>query len=230
MQAWLSDISMVASDEGWAVGTENGASSQRSFLLHCHDGVWTRQDVLETGNTSSLFGISMYSADEGWAVGTSYSGIPTAFVLHYQNEHWSREGTGFAQASFASVSAAGPDDAWAVGAGGPTSGIAVHCVNGTCMPVSVPTPNLLGAVRMRSPSDGWIAGDGAVTLHYDGDQWTTEGVTIHGEHLTGIAMTSDRDGWAVGAQYGDPTLGSAMLRCQNGRWQVYPLHISDRDA
>jgi photosystem II stability/assembly factor-like uncharacterized protein len=173
----------------------------------------------------------MLSADEGWAVGTIYGEGPTGYVLHYANGRWSREGAGFPQATLTSVSAAGPDDAWVVGVGGPTTGIALHCISGTCAIVSLPTPNILSSVKMLSPTDGWIVGDGAATLRYDGRQWTKEGITIHGEELTGIAMTSDREGWAVGSMMsGDPAAGSALLRCHNGTWQPYTLHIPDHGA
>jgi photosystem II stability/assembly factor-like uncharacterized protein len=220
----------VSSDEGWAAGAEYG-SNQSPLLLHYLHGTWTRQSLPELGTMSGLYAVSMLSANEGWAVGASYGDGSTGFVLHYANGRWSREGAGFPQAVLNSVSAAGPDDAWVVGAGGPTTGIALHCVSGVCTPIGLPTPNLLGSVLMLSPTDGWIAGDGAATLRYDGRQWTKEGVTIHGEHLTGIAMTSDREGWAVGSMYGDPTQGgSALLRCHNGTWQPYTLYLPDHDT
>ncbi len=88
----------------------------------------------------------------------------------------------------------------------------------------MPTSNILSAVAMRSPTDGWIGGHGAVTLHYDGHQWTKAGLVIHGEVLTGLAMQSATEGWAVGdpssADYGMP-----LLRCHDGVWQPEELHL-----
>ncbi len=229
LQAYLARISMVSSREGWAAGVEYG-DTQHGLLLHYLDGVWTPASVTGVGDMWALYGIFMRSPDEGWAVGATYGASTSGLVLHYANGHWTPEASGITYATLSGVSAAGPDDAWVVGAGGPTTGIALHCVAGVCSQVDVPTPNLLGGVSMRSTSDGWIVGDGAATLRYDGRQWSKVGITIHGEHLTGVAMTSDQEGWAVGSTFAGAAQGSALLRCHNGSWQAYVLHIPDHET
>ena len=230
-QGWLSSVSMVSSTEGWASGLEYSDTGQNGMLLHYLGGVWTPVSVSVPSNMWAIYGVSMLSPNEGWAAGSSNADGSAGLVLHYSGGQWSLEASGITGAMLTGVSAAGPDDAWAVGLGGPTTGIVLHCTQGACSTVSVPTPNQLGGVSMRTPNDGWIVGDGAATLRYDGQQWTKVGIVIHGEHLTGIAMTSDREGWAVGTmQGGDPAAGSALLRCHNGTWQTYTLHIPDHDA
>jgi hypothetical protein len=234
-QSSLSSVSMISIGEGWASGVEysstSGSASQHGILLHYLYGTWIPVSVSVPSQTWALYGVSMLSPNEGWAAGVSYADTSAGLVLHYSGGRWSREASGITGAMLSGVSAAGPDDAWAVGVGGPTTGIVLHCSQSACSAVSVPSPNILGGVTMLAPDDGWIVGDGAATLHYDGQRWTKVGIVVHGEHLFGIAMASDREGWAVGTmQGGDPAQGSALLRCHNGVWQTYTLHLPDHDA
>lgn len=232
----FSSISMLSAEEGWAVGSESNNAPAgptgsdtvpvytRPLLLHYQQGTWTRLPADPQLDNVQLSSISMRSPDDGWAVGNAIGGSIAPVVLRYSGGQWRRLASAFPGGSLLSISAAGPGEAWAVGYGGPVSGIALHCVRDACTRVEMPTSNILSAVAMRSPTDGWIGGHGAVTLHYDGHQWTKAGLVIHGEVLTGLAMQSATEGWAAGdpfsADYGMP-----LLRCHNGVWQPEELHI-----
>ncbi len=100
---WLSDLTMVSPDEGWAVGSVSSASvvsssgggaiiptpslqsleSTRALILHFHNCTWTPVATDYPG--ARLLSISMDSASDGWAVGNA-SGKPLA--LHYTNGAW----------------------------------------------------------------------------------------------------------------------------------------------
>jgi hypothetical protein len=232
----FSGISMLSAEEGWAVGSESNNSPAgptgsdtvpvytRPLLLHYQQGTWTRLPADPQLDNVQLSSISMRSSDDGWAVGNAIGGSIAPVVLRYSGGQWRRLATAFPGGSLVSISAAGPGEAWAVGYGGPVSGIALHCMRDACTRVEMPTPNILSAVAMRSPTDGWIGGHGAVTLHFDGHQWTKAGLVIHGEVLTGLAMQSATEGWAVGDPF-STDYGTPLLRCHDGVWQPEELHL-----
>jgi hypothetical protein len=232
----VSGIAMLSAEEGWAVGSEINTAPAgptgsdrvpvytRPLLLHYQQGTWIRLPADSQFDNVQLFDVSMRSPDDGWAIGNAIGGSVLPVVLRYSGGKWRRLATAFPGASLLSVSAAGHGEAWAVGYGGPVSGITLHCVQDACARVEMPTPNILSVVTMRSPTDGWIGGHGAVTLHYDGHQWKKVGLVIHGEVLTDMAMQSATEGWAVG----DPTgteYGVPLLRCHDSVWRAEDLHI-----
>lgn len=226
--SYLSAISMDAPDDGWIVGSQpaTGNGPGGSLLLHYADGQWTPYTRPSLALITTLYNVSMYAPNDGWAVGAQFAteGV-TGVIAHYQDGAWTQMGT-FGGANMLRVAAAGPDEAWAVGVGGPTSGILVHCVDGACQQVQSPTPNILSVVSARSPSQGWIGGDGAVIFGLQGGNWIQRTPTYHQVSLTGLLAFSDRDGWAIGQSNGvSLPPGAVMFRCVNGAWQVYQPHV-----
>src|SRR5258705_1885288 len=96
----------------------------------------------------------MRSPDDGWAVGNAIGGSIAPVVLRYSGGKWRRLASAFPGGSLLSISAAGPGEAWAVGYGGPGSGVSLHCVRGACTRVVMPTSNNFNAGPLRSPTDG----------------------------------------------------------------------------
>lgn len=227
--SYLSSIAMSSPEDGWIIGMRpsDGTAPASNILLHYSGDQWTPYAGPSLGANTVLQSVTMYSPDDGWAVGSHFTSDGVSGVIaHYQSGVWTLMGGGFANANLLRVSAAGPDDAWAVGVGGPTSGILVHCLNGSCAQVPSPTPNLLSVVTMRSSADGWIGGDGAIIFHRDGSMWTQRNPTYHQVSLTGLLVFSDLDGWAIGQSNGQSLPpGAVILRCANGVWQVYRLHV-----
>src|SRR5262249_56290927 len=87
------------------------------------------------------------------------------------------------------VAAVAPGEAWAVGTTGPMGpGFIAHYSGGIWREVLSPTPNMLHAIAMRSPTQGWIAGDGAATLRLTDRGWEKEGLIIHRVALSGNSM------------------------------------------
>ena len=226
--SFLASLSMDAPDDGWITSslpsTSNGPGG--SLLLHYSGGQWTPYSGPSVALNSNLFNIDMYAPDDGWAVGNQYATDAVVGVIaHYQDGAWTQVGS-FHGASLVRVAAAGPNEAWAVGVGGPTSGILVHCLDGSCQQADSPTPNILSVVSMRSSQEGWIGGDGAVIFHLQGGNWTQRAPTYHQVSLTGLLVFSDQDGWAIGQSNGTSLPpGAVMFRCVNGIWQVYQLRV-----
>ncbi|HET9599268.1 MAG TPA: hypothetical protein VFP65_27080, partial [Anaeromyxobacteraceae bacterium] len=87
--------------------------------------------------------------------------------------------------------AAGPADAWAVGAEG-----AIARWDGRALSlVAVPTPAPLRAIWGSAPDDVWAVGD--AVLHFDGDRWRV--VEAPPGRWAAIAGRARDDVWMVGA-------------------------------
>jgi hypothetical protein len=226
--SYLNSISMSSPDDGWIIGSQpgNGNGPDAGILLHYTGGQWTPYASPSFALNTLLLDVSMYASNDGWAVGSEFTNDTNAGVIaHYQDGVWTQVGT-FSGSNLLRVSAAGPDEAWAVGIGGPSAGIIVHCLDGVCQQVPSPTPNILSVITSRSTSEGWIGGDGAVIFRRDGSQWTQRNPTYHQVSLTGLLAFSDRDGWAIGQSSGfSLPPGAVMFHCVNGVWQVYQLHV-----
>jgi hypothetical protein len=227
--ASLYHISMSSPDDGWIAGSQESSAQggATSFLLHFQNGQWLPYQGGILNSIGYLNDLSMRSPNDGWATASTYTAdSETGVVLHYQDGSWTAVGSGFPGATLSSVAAAGPNEAWAVGIGGPSAGIIVHCLDGVCQQVPSPTPNILSVITSRSTSEGWIGGDGAVIFRRDGSQWTQRSPTYHQVSLTGLLAFSDRDGWAIGQSSGvSLPPGAVMFHCVNGVWQVYQLHV-----
>jgi len=148
-------------------------------------------------------------------------------VLHYSPGSWTPQGTGV-PAQLNGVFALSPTEAWAVGtkdiAVGP--GVILHYTGGTWRSIASPTPNLLHTVVMRSAIDGWIGGDGAAILRYNGGVWTKDALVIHGYQLNSLAFAGSGTtvaGWGVGSYQGSSADGPLMLHYSTGAWSQYHL-------
>ena len=99
-----------------------------------------------------------------------------------------------AAATLFAVAAVGPDEAWAVGAGGAI----LHVKGASVTRYSLPSGEWLRAVHATGPTDVWIGGDGGTLLHSDGQSWAPVPHPL-GAHaaLTGIASARGEI-WAVG--------------------------------
>ncbi|MGZ3637040.1 MAG: WD40/YVTN/BNR-like repeat-containing protein [Ktedonobacterales bacterium] len=214
----LNAITMVSSDEGWAVGAAgDGQNIPHALILHYLHGRWTRTHVSEDVSHVTLRAISMLARDDGWIVGSDYDAGETGVALHYSGGEWKRVDVGVPGPLYG-ISALSPDDVWAVGASNPGTGpgFILHYSHGAWQTVPSPTPNILHAVTMRSPAEGWIGGDGAAILHYDGVRWTQVSPTIHGVGLLSVSVMG-AEGWATGWAGGT----SVLLRYHNGVWTPY---------
>jgi hypothetical protein len=215
----INSLAMVSPTEGWAAGYISSGGAGISLLLHWHQGLWTPVATPPLPGTTILRGISM-SADglDGWAVGSIYTDAGEfPIALHYISGAWFEEDAGL-PGPLTAVASLGTRGAWVVGiVSGVGPGYIAHWQDNAWQPVPNPTTNQLHAISMLSPAEGYIAGDGAATLHLSGGLWRREGVVIHGIALSGIAMTAPGEGWAVG--------GPVMLREHDGIWGIYTLHL-----
>ncbi|HEV2459298.1 MAG TPA: hypothetical protein VGS80_13140 [Ktedonobacterales bacterium] len=210
----LSGVSMVSSNEGWAVGNYtppvNAAGTLTSHdkatavLYHVLNGTWTRTNVaVNAPGETQLYAISMDSPTDGWAVGEKLvfaNGQIATLLLHYDGHAWRQ--------------------------------------------VSNSIQSGLGAVCMLSASEGWalsLIGTDAAIYHYDGISWTPQAVpavSVGGQQysleLANLSMISPGDGWAVGATIlpspaagtsgsASPVPAGVILHFTGGTWRVQQI-------
>jgi hypothetical protein len=220
----------------WAVGHfgVNSASPRTPLIEHWDGTQWSTVPSPALQPDPALTALAVVSPDDIWAVGaqavpeTSYFGTPLA-------EHW--DGTkwtivpvpaGQGPATLTAVSAAGPDDVWAVGMQQLSSGTAplVEHWDGSSWSVQqVPGiggdgyGNYLSSVYAAGPDDVWAASEPAVAdvsgarlgqptvfLHWDGSTWATVPVPGPPEYglvdgYTAISGSGPGDIWAAGTGY-----------------------------
>ncbi len=196
----LNSVSMISSDEGWAVGGSvlpQGSGWQVDgitvgVVLHYTHGTW----VLAMGGTSDtpVFShVEMRSATDGWAVGGS--------IYHYDGSEWRRVNDAALKNVSVGALALAPDGGvWARG---------VDYGGGT--------------------STGFDGAATSIFLHFDGARWSRVALPVPHTQIASIAMTSVGEGWAVGVltpPLTDAPSPDAMapyqaliLRYHDGRWE-----------
>ncbi len=184
----LYGLAMIASNEGWAVGSGGSAGN----ILHYQDGQW--QVARAPDPQAALGAITMVSADEGWAVGHDRSGT-TGYILHYLNGRW-LEVPSPTRVFLLGITMVSSTEGWAVG----SQGTILHYLNNqwsvsapivparTVTPASLDlTRFILNSISMVSPDEGWAVGvtrlhtasasdtlpeyGDPVILHYSQGQW-----------------------------------------------------------
>src|SRR5687768_176115 len=178
---------------------------------------------------NQLNGVAMVSANDVWAVGFSPhpSGTPQyirqTLIEHWNGSNWSVVSSpnpaGKTYVVLNSVDAISANDIWAVGHSGDPSSIplqtlTMHWDGKSWSIIPSPSPgtyngNVLTAVSAISSNDVWAVGwyqsgqtgqeGGALTMHWDGANWTVvpnpSRWTLHG-----VMAISSNDVWAVGEQ------------------------------
>lgn len=178
---------------------------------------------------NQLNAVAVVSANDVWAVGFSPhpTGTPL-YIRQTLLEHWngsswsvvpSPNPTGKTWVVLNGISAVSGTDIWAVGHSGDPSSIPLQTLtmhwDGTRWSI-VPSPspgtyngNVLNAVDAISANDAWAVGwyqsgptgqeGGALTMHWDGAQWTVIPNPSRWP-LYGVTAISSNDVWAVGEQ------------------------------
>lgn len=223
------DVSAVSTDDVWAVGAkvEHGAPT-RTLVRHWDGKEWSHVRSRSPGEyNNTLSGVAAVSADDVWAVGyqsDSDDYTPHALVQHWNGDRWSRV-TAEAFEGWVmlfSVSASGPDDVWAVGAGGSNGLLVTHWDGSAWAQVDAPRPPptrdgwkvtsaLLYDVTVLAPDDAWAVGlfdqqseSGgydrlALAEHWDGNAWTATALPESDSvYIFDVSAASPTDVWAVG--------------------------------
>jgi hypothetical protein len=176
----LQGVDVTSAGKVWAAGsaTENGVS--RGLLLKRTGGDWVRVPTPAVGAAGDhLLSIDMIAQHDGWAVGSSatdWTGTTTKnLILRYDGTNWVETpspsiATGVNR--LLSVSADGPNSAWAVGDWAPPNNtmipaetVALHWNGTQWTRVASPSPgaasagfNTFNRVLSLSPTNAWAIG------------------------------------------------------------------------
>ena len=243
-RAKLYGVSGVSSGDVWAVGIGDGVLTE-----HWNGVKWSAvPDATASSNAQGGFlsDVAALSANNVWAVGNTNSSRPGGTLV----EHWNGTGWSVVPAidppsapdpEFIGMSAAAPDDIWAVGTtNGSDAGqtLAEHW-NGvrwiktaSVNPADASDPTLF-AVAAVAPNDVWAAGttngsDVGTTLieHWNGVRWSvvTPPATPSAAdpYITGLAALGPNDVWAVGTTSGQAPRQTLVEHWNGSSWSVVP--------
>ena len=216
--ASLNGVEILAGNDVWAVGSLE-APPYGALIEHWNGRAWTVVPSPKI-SYSGLSAIAAVSGRNIWAVG----GVDTAaLVEHWDGKSWrTTKIDPLVQdtARLGDVTAITEADVWAVGKTGqtPQKPFAAHW-NGRGWKTLVPFPALPGHLDAVAASSGhsvWAVGGSlqrGLAVRWDGREWKATRVprTGYAEWLSGLAVSSSRDVWAV-------SWGGALLHWDGGRW------------
>jgi hypothetical protein len=253
----LSGVSAAGPDDAWAAGlysvfdTVSRTSQGYPLAEHWNGRAWTQVAAARPGGgngspspLAEFNAVATVSGRDAWAVGSAEvqsTPVPNErqvpLAEHWNGRAWQVSPTpadGNADQLYA-VSAAGPDDVWAVGRyGNPGKTLTEHW-NGVKWTI-VPSPSpgrvdgkaegILAGVTVVSPRDAWAVGSYvsspsllkplALVLHWNGSSWRQVAVPHYGPKgspnlLTAVSASSSGNVIAVGYYSGLVGLGQQAL-------------------
>jgi hypothetical protein len=183
-------IDMVSARDGWIVGGDGWGG--QGIILHWDGEAW--QEV-PLPATLTLRSVSMVSKDDGWAVGfrSATYGLGNNYILHWDGASWQVYDRTYDYGHKpVAVSMSGANDGW-IATWISDYGALIRHWDGEDW-ADVASPIELNAVAAGAGYGGWGVGDGFVDLKSI-KQWPTSPSLP----LNGVALVSQSDAWAVGA-------------------------------
>ncbi len=238
----LHDVKALASNDIWAVGYYSDGPKWNTLALHWNGARWRVVSSPSPDPALNIFyGIDGQAGDNVWAVGQGGPAVSgqSTLVAHWNGAAWqvipSANG-GVGSNVLSDISAASPDDIWAVG-NVDGSSLTLHW-DGAVWSL-VPSPNLeygaaLNGVAALADDDVWAVGSSGspanldsvnVMLHWDGIAWSFVPTPNPGgpyvDELFAIDTVAADDIWAVG-EYWDTNLipRSTILHWDGMTWST----------
>jgi hypothetical protein len=245
----LVGVSADAANDAWAVGYNFAGSIEVTLVEHWNGTGWSIVPSPNPADAtgSRLLAVTALSPSNAWAVGlyTNQNFNQLTLIEHWNGQQWSIVSSPNQPAANAlySITALSRNNIWAVGSAltsDVTSDTLVEHWDGVRWSI-VPSPdggsfnNFLNSVAAASATSVWAVGSyspqasgGSVpsdTLieHWDGTQWSvvaSQNVAgAPGSFLSGVAVVSPRDVWAVG--YVSASQTTALIEHWNGvKWRI----------
>jgi len=225
VDVYLTDISMDAHDDGWAVGARSDQIT--GVVLHYHGGHWSQVQTPSIQFAGArVWGFSPSSVVVLASLPKGKTGSLGSALLHYDNGAWTEVVSPRAISGMTLLSA---DDLWATC----FDGHVLHYQAGewTTYTIDGQTVGPHGqplSISMASETDGWVGGftgvpKGMFLARFDGRTWTrVQGPASEGpSDINSIAMLSPDQGWAGGdLDTVASGLETVLLHYVNGQWQV----------
>jgi len=221
----LNAVATVSASNVWAVGGyESGTSGERTLIEQWNGTKWSVVASSNVGKgTNRLDGVVASSANSVWAVGLSVRGVSSQTLTEQWNgTKWSvvTSPNQIGNGSLSSVAPISESSVWAVGSDD-RGALTEHWNGSTWSYVASPAPgaySALSGVAVASATNIWAVGQYAtssgffntLTEHWNGTSWsvvTSPNSTSQYNDLTGVAVVSANDIWAVGnSNVGSQTL------------------------
>jgi|GEM_PF-5515960 len=237
--ASLADISMVSSEEGWAVGANNAVTNGNtqhtaSIILHYSAGQWKEVATPNLGFDYGLSKISMVSATEGWAWG-QHDLHTSQVLLHYIHGSWQSVSLSvFNSNKLFSIKVLNNGQLWG------SDGTHNFIYNGTSwqtLTIPARSNEQILAYTLNSATEGWaisqpmsagtssvvtatpgmVTNTGSATLlHWINGSWVVVNTfPIANELVAFFTMNDNNNGWLV---MSTPSSQPVLLRLQGGVW------------
>lgn len=236
----LLSVAAVSTSDVWAVGGYLGWP-YRPIIQHWDGTQWTLVPTPHLPGAALLRGVTAISASDVWAVGYYDGGNRRwrTFALHWDGTAWTQvptPNTGSGSNYLFGVSAAAPNDVWAVGSSCcvryEQQTLAMRWDGATWSvvpsPSVAPLSNALYGVAAISPSDAWAVGaygayDNRQVLieRWDGAQWSVVRSAPAGT-LLAIEAISTSKLWAVGYSGSSYYRRSLAMGFDGQTWDVAP--------
>lgn len=212
----LSNVRMVAPNDGWAVGTQYGASLPMPIILHYDGTTWSQQALpaslsqgAGTHEALAVRGLAALPTGDAWVMLTRFP-FEGAVTVNPTNG-----GTGIS--SGATITGSAP------GAQSLPDTVILHSSSGSWTVQATLPGTVLNGFDMAAPDSGWAVGSGAglppahiasptaldspLFLRYAGGTWSPGPTKVlsddsHQLMLSTLSMLSPTDGWAVGVSQG----------------------------
>ena len=178
----------------WMVGTSaSEARSPQALVRAGREGAFQLVLGLPAATWTD---VSAASDGGAWLAGALSPGPSGEGLLFHARGRTGSEATARfrAAASLLAVAAAGPDEAWAVGA----AGTVVHVKGATVERLVLGSGAWLRAVCVVGPDDVWIGGDDGTLLHHDGRGFHPVGHPLGGNAAVTSIAAAQGAVWAVG--------------------------------
>jgi hypothetical protein len=224
----LTDLSMDAHDDGWAVGAYTDQVT--GIVLHYSGGSWN--PVQTPPIPFAGLQVRAFSPSQALvlaALPKGKTGTAQSALLRYDNGAWTETASPLGITAMSVLSA---DDLWATCA----DGHILHEQGGRWTTYTIGgQTSALGtqplAISMPSESDGWAAGltnatpQGMFLAHFDGAAWTrVQGpAATDPTELHTITMVSPTEGWAGGDGLHATSVEAVLLHYHNGQWETTPV-------
>ncbi len=241
-QRQLYDVTSLAANDAWAVGTYS-ANSSHGLALHWDGHTWQQTaEPSPVPNSVELHAVSAAGPQQVWSVGMQRdgSGRPQPFTQRWNGSHWqvvaSPTITSFGEAIFLDVAALSADDVWAVGAYNHevvnSRALIAHWdgISWQLVPQPFTGWGRLDGVAAYASNDVWAVGWGLIgglyqglTLHWDGNQWQQiANPSPTNSVLSSIVTIAANDVWAVGSTNADERTQTLVEHWNGTAWQIMP--------
>jgi hypothetical protein len=217
----------------WALAGdgETSCSQAHYFVLHRHQGRWSRVKGPKIGRCGQLTSIVAASGHEVFIAGgrqaEQIQNIPS--VYRYSGGHWTLQKTAEycdGETDVEALAASSTHNVWAAGAMWPCPAddaqAMLHWGGRSWATVGYPTPSNEGirSISTSSTGNAWGVEDDGTFVHWDGKTWAETLSAPAGDQIDGIATSSPTVVYAVGA-YENPTtlkVTPAILRFNGKAW------------